>query len=56
MTKLSIIVPIYGVEQYLRKCVDSLLNQDIGDYEIYSSMMVLPIPKLFLLMLNLTNK
>ena len=32
--KLSIIVPIYGVEQYLRKCVDSLLNQDIGNYEI----------------------
>ena len=36
MTKLSIIVPIYGVEQYLRKCVDSLLNQDIpsSEYEI----------------------
>ena len=27
--KLSIIVPIYKVEQYLRKCVDSLLNQDL---------------------------
>ena len=34
MIKLSIIVPIYGVDQYLRKCVDSLLNQDIDDYEI----------------------
>lgn len=34
MTKLSIIVPIFGVEQYLRKCVDSLLAQDIDDYEI----------------------
>ena len=32
--KLSIIVPIYGVEQYLRKCIDSLLNQDIDNYEI----------------------
>lgn len=34
--KLSIIVPIYGVEQYLRKCVDSLLLQDISssEYEI----------------------
>lgn len=32
--KLSIIVPIYEVESYLRKCVDSLLNQDIDDYEI----------------------
>lgn len=36
MVKLSIIVPIYGVEQYLRKCVDSLLAQDIpsSKYEI----------------------
>lgn len=36
MTKLSIIVPIHGVEQYLRKCVDSLLAQDLAssEYEI----------------------
>lgn len=36
MIKLSIIVPIYGVEQYLRKCVDSLLSQDLlsSKYEI----------------------
>ena len=36
MKRLSIIVPVYGVEQYLRKCVDSLLNQDIpsSEYEI----------------------
>ena len=32
--KLSIIVPIYNVAPYLRKCVDSLLKQDISDYEI----------------------
>lgn len=32
--KLSIIVPIYGVAKYLRKCVESLLEQDIIDYEI----------------------
>lgn len=34
--KLSIIVPIYKVEQYLGKCVDSLLNQDLPceEYEI----------------------
>lgn len=32
--KLSIIVPVYGVANYLRKCVDSLLAQDITDYEI----------------------
>ena len=32
--KLSIIVPIYGVAKYLPKCVDTLLAQDISDYEI----------------------
>lgn len=32
--KLSIIVPIYNVASYLRKCVYSLLMQDISDYEI----------------------
>lgn len=32
--QLSIIVPIYNVAAYLRKCVDSLLAQDISDYEI----------------------
>lgn len=33
---LSIIVPIYKVEQYLRKCVDSLLYQDLSrdEYEV----------------------
>lgn len=34
MYKLSIIVPVYNVEQYLRKCVESLLNQDVCNYEI----------------------
>lgn len=32
--KLSIIVPVYNVANFLRKCVDSLLVQDITDYEI----------------------
>jgi len=34
MIKFSIIVPIYNVAPYLRKCVDSLLAQDISDYEM----------------------
>ena len=34
--KLSIIVPVYNAEKWLRRCVNSLLNQGIGTsgYEI----------------------
>ena len=34
--KLSIVVPVYKVEQYLHKCIDSLLDQDLPqeEYEI----------------------
>ena len=32
--KLSIIIPVYNVEKYLRKCLDSVLDQDIDNYEI----------------------
>lgn len=31
---LSIIVPVYNIAPYLRKCVDSLLARDYDDYEI----------------------
>jgi len=36
MKKISIIVPIYNVEKYLRECLDSIVNQDmtLTDYEI----------------------
>ena len=36
MIKLSIIVPAYNVEQYLAKCIDSCLNQNLAkdNYEI----------------------
>ena len=32
--KFSIIVPIYKVEKYLRKCVDSILEQSYKNYEL----------------------
>lgn len=32
--QLSIIVPVYKSEKYLSKCLDSLVNQSITDYEI----------------------
>lgn len=32
--KVSIIVPIYGVEKYLKQCVDSILAQTLQDIEV----------------------
>ena len=34
MPKVSILVPIYNVEKYLRECLDSLVNQTLQDIEI----------------------
>ena len=31
---LSIIVPVYNVEMYLKRCVDSILKQDYDNMEI----------------------
>ncbi|MDR2409141.1 MAG: glycosyltransferase, partial [Bacteroidales bacterium] len=33
MTVLSIIVPVYKVEPYLRRCIDSILAQTFTDFE-----------------------
>lgn len=32
--KISIIVPIYNVEKYLNRCIESLINQSLKDIEI----------------------
>lgn len=34
MPKVSIIIPIYNVEKYLRNCFDSVLNQKFKDIEV----------------------
>jgi len=34
MIKVSVIVPVYNVEKYLSKCLDSLANQTLKDIEI----------------------
>lgn len=34
MLFLSVIIPIYNVEPYLRQCVDSVLNQKLDNYEL----------------------
>lgn len=34
MPKVSVIVPVYNVEKYLRPCLDSIINQTLQDIEI----------------------
>ncbi|MBQ4510326.1 MAG: glycosyltransferase family 2 protein [Clostridia bacterium] len=34
MKKISIIIPVYNVEAYLKDCIDSILMQSMQDYEI----------------------
>lgn len=34
MCKFSIIIPVYNVEKFLEKCLNSILNQDYDDYEV----------------------
>ena len=34
MEKVSIVVPVYNVEDYLKYCVDSLINQSYKNIEI----------------------
>ena len=34
MVKISVIVPVYNVEKYLKKCLNSLINQTLNDIEI----------------------
>ena len=34
MVKVSVIVPVYGVEKYIVKCINSIINQKLKDIEI----------------------
>lgn len=34
MPKISVIVPVYKVEPYLRRCIDSILGQTFRDFEL----------------------
>ncbi len=34
MPKLSVIIPVYNAQEYLRRCLDSVINQTLKDIEI----------------------
>ncbi len=34
MPKFSIVVPVYGVEKYIKNCLDSIMNQTYKDFEV----------------------
>ena len=31
---ISVIVPVYNVEKFLPRCIESILNQTFSDYEV----------------------
>ena len=35
MPKISVVVPVYKVEAYLDRCVESIVNQSFGDFDLY---------------------
>ncbi|MEG2489458.1 glycosyltransferase family 2 protein, partial [Anaerorhabdus sp.] len=35
MPKLSVVMPIYNVEEYLPKCIESCLSQTYKDFELF---------------------
>ena len=34
MAQISVIVPLYNVERYLQRCIDSILSQTFPDFEV----------------------
>ena len=34
MIKISVIVPVYNVEKYINKCIESILNQTLKEFEL----------------------
>ena len=34
MPEISVVIPVYNVEKYLKQCLDSVVNQTFNDIEI----------------------
>ena len=43
MPEISIIIPVYNVEKYLKTCVESILSQDFQILKLYLLMIKAPI-------------
>ena len=35
MAKISVIIPVYNVENFLKRCLDSVINQLINEHKIF---------------------
>lgn len=35
--KVSVIIPVYNVEDYIEECLESVINQTLKEIKIYSS-------------------
>ena len=33
-TKITVIIPVYNAEQYLKECLDSVLRQSLAEIEV----------------------
>jgi len=36
MSKITVIIPIYNVEEYISKCLDSIISQTFSDFVVYA--------------------
>jgi cellulose synthase/poly-beta-1,6-N-acetylglucosamine synthase-like glycosyltransferase len=43
-SKISIIIPLYNAENYIKKCIESALNQDIDKNFLSKNVGVFPWP------------
>jgi len=34
MARVSVVIPVYNVEKYLKQCLDSVINQEYKDIEV----------------------
>ena len=38
MSKITVCIPVYNVEQYIKRCLESILNQSFKDFEVVAKL------------------